>query len=465
MGFFDDEEKMYIPLTIDTAEVGQVSYFFSNRKMVELVVMMLPYMFMMFPMIQGGVKLAPILVVTGVYIVLYYYFIRFRILEEKRLREMIRELDENRVSGVNHFWGINKIGHSEADDGVIYYERVLRTERGLVIAFDRGSTVGVPRGNYTRFRQTKMEFLRELSVQKFNFQWYEIPKRSEMPESLRYYFNRMTEVEDPYFQKLIKLQIDINTAYTKHAEQRYVDYIVIRNTNFRTLRRFKAVVQGVIDTTLATSGYIIEPRILGKSDVERFFEDVLQIDSLDSNNIRKGVEPKPFETYASVKRIIKRDGRDLPLEFMDNFDLTNYKGGTTLEGVIEQREKRIQQSINDVNRRKELELDKIRKSRTRDDITDKEYREGLKAAEDTFAREMAVMLQKYADEGLNTEVVVNGEPEFEKEDEIVDIYDDIQINVGQNIHLEDKPDEDTSNLTLEEMIRRDEERKRQNNEN
>lgn len=462
MGFFSDDRKMYIPLSIDTAEARRMNYFTSNKKMVEAVLGLAPYMFLMYPMLQGGVKLLPMFIVTAVYAVLYLYFIRFRILEESRLRKMVRELDKNRVSGVNHFWGINKIGNRGEDDGVIHYQREQKTTRGLVIAFDRGSTVGVQEGNFRRFRETKMEFLRELHLQKFNFQWYEMPKRSETPEALVNYFNIMTEVQNPYFKKLLKLQIDINTLFATDAEQRYVDYIVIRNSNFRTMRRFKTVVQGIIDTTLDTNGYILDPRILDKEDVERFFEDVLMIDSLDSNNIRKGVQPQPFEDFAKVQRIIRKDGRELPLEFMDDFDLTDYGSGKSIEDLIAQDEKGLQYKIKDIGRRKELELDRVRIQRNKDNITDMDYKRLQDEIKERFEKELEDLMERsrlgYVEEVEETEEVV---PEVVG-DEIVDVEKTVKIQtrreVVENIleieeqELQDAKDE--PDMTLEEMMRR-----------
>lgn len=459
MGFFSDEKKMYIPLSIDTAETKRGSYFLSNKKVVEMVIALLPYMLMMYPMLQGGVKILPMVVITVVYAFLYTYFMRFRIFEESRLRGMIRELDKNKVSGVDHFWGINKIGSRGEDDGVIHYQRERKTTRGLVVAFDRGSTVGVQEGNYRRFREAKMHFLRELHLQKFNFQWYEIPKRSETPEQLINYFNLMTEMENPYFKKLLKLQVDINILFSTDAEQRYVDYILIRNSNFRTLRRFKSVVQGIIDTTLETNGYIVEPRILDKSEVENFFEDILQINSLDSNNIRKGVETKPFENYAKVNRVIRKDGRELPLEFIDDFDLTDYGRGLSLEDMLVQKDKRKEYRLNDVKRRRDAELDKARIQRTKDRITDMDYKNLQTEINEKFDNEEELIHNEVEVEvGIpaNTGIITQEELKEQMEDLVdTDITMRVKTTQSKAKELTSRASaEDDENLTLEELMRR-----------
>lgn len=437
MGFFDDDKKMYIPLSIDNAESVKGSYFLSNKKVVEMCVALIPYMFMMYPMLQGGVRLPPMIVVTLGYIFIYGYFFRYRIMEESRLRNMLREIDKNRVSGVDHFWGINKVGSKGQDDGVIHYQREVKTTRGLVVAFDRGSTVGVAKGNYRRFRETKMSFLRELSLQKFNFQWYEIPKRSGTPDSLINYFNIMTKMENQYFKKLLKLQIDINTIFTNDADQRYVDYIVIRNSNFKTMRRFKTVIQGIIDSTLATNGYIVDPRILNKREVDDFFEDVLMIGSLDSNNIRKNVESVPFENYAKITRVVRKDGRDLPIEFMDDFDLMDYSGMVSIEGMIEKDEQKLEYKKNDVDRREKIELDKARIKRNKDLISDKEYIDEQNEIKKKFKEEReSIYITNDGDDGkIEDEELITG-LSLEKmmsEDEEVEINPTIVVNTRKEM--------------------------------
>lgn len=450
MGFFDDESRMYIPLTIDTTEVRRTNYFFSNRKMVEMVVALLPFIFMIYPMLQGGVRWVPIAIVSVVYAILYIYFLRFRIFEENLLRKMVQELDKNKISGLDHFWGINKIGDKGMDDGVIHYKRLVTMERGIVVAFDRGSTVGVEEGNYTRFRQTKMDFLRELSLQKFNFRWYELPKRSETPESMVNYFNLMTEMENENFKRLLKLQIDINILYSTDTEQRYVDYILIRNKNFRTLRRFRKVVQEIIDTTLETNGYIVNARILGKSEIEEFFEDYLMIDSLDSKNIRTGTDVKPFEEFATVKRIIRQDGRDLPLEFIENYDMEDVGRGASIEDLLHREAEKDKYKEKDIERRRERELENARVQRNKDKITSKDYTNLMQEINNKYDKELDELLVGVEYQEVEEEVNVVEEIL----DEEVEVEVPIHLNVRESM-VKDFEEEDDDELTLEELMERD----------
>ncbi|KTF59111.1 MULTISPECIES: hypothetical protein [Bacillus amyloliquefaciens group] len=390
MGFFNNPRKMFIPLSIDNAESERLNYFFSNKKMVGMTFALIPYFILLYPLLQGGVKVLALIIVTVVYAVLYFYFIRFWVLEEKRLRRMVRELDDNRVSGVSHFWGIDKIGGGNRDNGVIYYQRDgSRLKRGLVVYFDRGSTVGVPKGHYDQFRKTKMEFMRELGKRGMNFQWYEIQKRAEMPQSLIHYANILNEEDNDIARKLLKLQLNINMVYTMDAEQRYVDYIVITNKRFVVMKRFKEVIQDLVTTKLGGNSYIVDPKILNKEEVEEFFQNVLMIDSLDSDFIRKSVEVQPFENFARLHQVIDKDGKSVPLELLDDIDLNSPKyRGRSLEDALSWEEKREEAKDRERIKKMEYELEKARIKRNRDQITAKEYEELKEEIEKKFDPEV-----------------------------------------------------------------------------
>lgn len=364
---------MYIPLSIDHADTNRSSYFLSNRKVVEMVFALIPYFFLIVPLMQGGARIAAIGIVTLCYGFIYIYYFRFRILEENRLRNMVNELDKNKVSGVEHFWQVNRI----TDDGVIHYVLDSRVgkELGVVVTFDRGSTVGVPEGNFRRFRETKRDFIRELHLQGLDFTWYELPRRQETSPALIHYFNAMTEHPNEDFRKLLKLQIDINNLFVTDAEQPYVDYILIRNHNFRTLRRFRQIVQDVIESTLLMNSYIVNPRLLNKEGVEHFLEDYLTIDALDSSKVRRSVEVKPFDHFAKVTRIVRHDNVEIPVEFIERFDLDVETDYMSIEQIMKRKEEQLNQRLKAWEERKATALERVKQQRLRDVITDAEYRE------------------------------------------------------------------------------------------
>lgn len=404
LSLFDNERVMYIPLSIDEVETKKISYFFSSAKIVEMVIALIPYFFLLFPLMQGG-QIIPMIIITVVYAFLFLIFFRFRIMEEGRLRRMLRELDANKLSGLNYFWGINKIGSKGIDDGVIHYERSgIATERGLVVTYNRGSLVAVPEGSYTDYREAKIRFIQELANHNFDFTWYEIPvKEDDIPPSLVHIFNRMTMMSNPVYKQLLKLQLDINVAYTIGEGIGYRDFILIRNKNFKTLRRFREIMENIVANTLAHDKYIIEPRVLNKNEVERFFGQVLMINPIDSNSIKRNVDYRPITDFAEVVRIIGQDGADVPLEFIDLTDFIEPKKKDSLEDRLEKDLRKYEENLKTIEKLEQGEILRTKTMRNNDNITDKEYNAKLAEIKSKFDsyREL-VEENKYDDFNITT---------------------------------------------------------------
>lgn len=374
--YFDNERVMYIPLSIDNVDTKRGNYFFSSLKIIQMTVGIIPYFFMLFPLMQGNVRIIPIIIITIGYLFVYSFFLRYVIFEEGRLRKMLRELDNNKVSGIDYFWQNNKIGSKGLDEGIIHYERSGDfTERGLVVTYKRGSLIAVPPSAYTEYRQTKMAFMRELSIHNYDFTWYEIPvKETEVPDSLLHYFNKMTLLDNSVYKQLIKLQLDINVSYTMGEGINYQDFILVRNRNFKTLRRFREIMQDVIDITLANNIYIVEPTILNKEGVEKFFANVLMLTNVDSDSVRKGAYYKPFSSYAQVVRVINAQGADIPLDFIDNMDFSGKANERSIEEIMEKDKRIIDADIVKLNKQRSIALTTLVGQRNRNVITDKVFR-------------------------------------------------------------------------------------------
>src|SRR5699024_5168008 len=262
---------MYIPLSIDTVEASKGSYFFSNKKMfyelIAILIIFIPLAFLM----QMEVGIMPYVVVVGIYLFVFFQFARLVIFEEKRLRKMVRELDENKISGIEHFWKIDKIGGGKDDEGMKYYSldgSRYGTTRGLVVTMDRGSTVGVPEGHFENFRKTKEDFLRRLHLVGLDVRWYEIQKKPELQKSIIDMANQLSDVENEYYQKLVKLQLNINTNFSMDDRQRYVDYIVVKRERYS--KDFNGVLESIVEETLGQNSYFVNPRIANKAEIEEF---------------------------------------------------------------------------------------------------------------------------------------------------------------------------------------------------
>lgn len=404
MAYFENERQMYIPLSVDEINVDKQGYFMSNKKVVEMVIAFIPYMIFMYFMLQIGSRVFPMLIFTLIYIFIFSFFFRFRILEENRLKKMLYELDNNRYSGADHFWGINKISDTKESNGLIHYEKnSIKNVRGYVVHFDRGSTVGVPQGNYTNYRKTKQDFLRTLGDRNYDFMWYEIPKRKETPKSMVYYFNVMANMQNKTHQKLLKLQIDMNTWFVKDSPELYVDFIVVKCNRVSELQGFRSNLEDIISTTLDNNNYIINPRILGKKDVENFLADLFLIKSLDSSHIYKGQDSIPFESFGKIVRIVGQDEEEIDIESLNSYDFDSYSG-KSLEDILEKDNVIKEKKLNAVELARERELKQLRNTRLRDKISDYDYKEGIKEINAKF--------------DMKKENIESGEDLLEREKEI-----------------------------------------------
>lgn len=392
MSYFTNNRKMYVPLSIDTVEARKSNYFLSNTKMLWAFLAMLPIFALLTPMIQAGVSIYPIIVVSVIYLIGYSFIIRYVIFEEKRLRKMVRELDENRISEMSHFWGNDKIGDGEEDDGIIYYSYTgssKGTTKGLVVKLERGSTVGVPEGHYEDYRRVKENFLRSLHMNNFYPQCYEMQKRPEMQKSLLEYAEVLSGMKNEYHQRLLKLQLTINSVYSMGKNQRYVEYYVIKRDNFN--KNFRRVVETILEDTFGQSGYITEATILDKRGVEEFYKNYLLVDTLDSNNVRKAVDVEPFENFAKVHRLVDVEGREVPIQFLDELDTDKY-GGKDIDVEIKIKNKKDIKKEERRVRQLDIEIEKLNRKRNRDIITHDEY-----------LAEKAELEQMYSPEEFETE--------------------------------------------------------------
>lgn len=473
MAYFENERQMYIPLSVEETNVSKTGYFMSNKKIVYMAIGLLPYLVFMYFMMQIGVRIFPIIISTLVYLFGYSYFFRFVILEENRLKSLLYELDNNRYSGVDTFWGINKIGDEGESDGLIYYEKnSLKNTRAYVIHFDRGSTVGVPVGNYTAYREAKQEFMRRLYEKKYDFHWYETIKRKKIPPTLIAYFNTMTKLKNSVHKKLLKLQIDINTGFYEDSDYQYTDYIVVFCHRAKNAFNLRTNLEDIIYETLGSHSYVINPRILNKKEVEEFMEDLLLIKSLDSDHALKGKSFTPFENFGTVIKVLDENGKEMDIEDLNSYDFSGDEA-VSLENIMENANKLITNKVNILNKKREMEIKRIKKIRLQDKMSDAEYKErtfeiNAKYDEEIYEVENGIDIKKRDEKLENMRKARKFEIEERKrlkeekqmkkyEPREVELEEDIVINTNEKFiqNLLDKEEEERKEREKEDFYNDD----------
>lgn len=232
---FNDEDIMIFPESIDNIEPSKTSYMFSTTKLIFMFLGLLP-VFILSIMILSEFGIVPTAVFAGLYMIIYFYCVRVYVIEEPKQRESLNQLEDNKVSEYSYFWNITKVGTGAKDDGLLYLTQDgLSLRRAYVIKFDSGSIVGVPENYLNNFRETEKEFLRNLGM---SFRWFSIQKKPQLNESLKNQSNNLVNIENEALNKLIKMQLNGYLRYSMDAEQRYVNYIMVINNQFRFNRFF-----------------------------------------------------------------------------------------------------------------------------------------------------------------------------------------------------------------------------------
>lgn len=309
-------------------------------------------------------------------------------MEERRLKKLIHELDANAYSTADYFWRILAID----DNGLIRYGNDnQKLTHGVVVGFDRGSTVGVQDNHFEQFRRSKARFLRELYKNGCDFHWREMTLRNdELPSTLIAYYNTMRQMKNKAHKNLLKLQIDINTAYVNDADQRYVDYIVIYSSRTAMTRHLHSAITGIVKDTLGQNPYIINPHILDKNEVEAFFEDVLMIRSVNSDTLTMGKSEKPFSEFAKVRNIIGIDGRERSLEVLKEASKLEsaYGQGVSIEKMKEQEDNQKEIKIRKLEKGKKTAIQRLTRDFNTNKITGDDYTKQLDLIEEKFEYEV-----------------------------------------------------------------------------
>lgn len=377
MSMFDDENKMIIPLSIDDIDANKSSYFFSTKKLVIAFVTLVPY-FVLIIFIYSMLPSIPVAITfTALYLILYSWIIRTFVFEESVQKESLHELQDNKKSGFEHFWEIDKVGDNEGnDDGLLYLRQDgVTLKRGLIIKFDSGSTVGVPEDFLRTYRETQQAFLRGLYQNKLSFRWYKVRKLPELNPALIKRSADIQKCDNDALRKLLKLQLNAYLRVSMDTNQRYVDYIVVTNKDFSTLSNFKNVLEDTVNNTLRTNPAFKDVAILDKSGVDDFFATYYMQDDVDTNSISKTNRTKPFSAYAKVIKIVDSDNQNVDIELLDNLNsqIESDSTGYALDDVFSLEERKKAKLEERRKKEREQEISKVRKLRIEDKLTHEDY--------------------------------------------------------------------------------------------
>lgn len=381
---FESDDKMFVPLTIDDMEVEDTSYFFNGQKLAIAAIGLLPY-FIIFFLLDYVTSIMVFVIYTAIYLTLYSFLLRFVVFEEKRQRDEMMAMENNKVSDMSYFWSWDKLGTGKRDDGMVYIQSDgVSLKRGYIIGVDSGSVVGVPEGHYRQYRQTQQDFLRSVSALGMDVKVYNIRKRPELSPALKRYARMLRNLQGTENEALIKLSqlnIDINFLYSITLDQRYVTYYLLVNKRLENLRNFKGIVQSVVDKTFGSNIAFSNAHILTKPEVDEFLTVYFDQDAVNTSGLHKMNGFKNFSEFCDLVAVIDKEGRQVPVEIFDDIikpDL-GFAGNVSVEELTKRELEKEAQWERRRLKSYETKEELLMKQRREDKITHKEYTELLES--------------------------------------------------------------------------------------
>ena len=390
---FTNDEKMFVPLTIDDLEMESQNYFFSGTKFIIASMSLLPYITIFF-FLDYVPNIQVFIIYTLLYLFGYTFVLRFAVFEESRQKEQMRELENNKYSDLTYFWQLDKVGTGERDNGMLYIQSDgLTIRRAYIVEVDSGSTIGVPENAYRNYREVWQKFFRMSYQLGFEVKLYNVRKKPELTESLKKYSLQLQDIENEAYRSLMQLNIETNFLYAVSEEQRYVTYIEVINRRVDNLINFRDILQDIIDKTFETDGLFANPKILKKPEVDVMLATYFGQDYINSRGVHRTNGYKAINEYADVVNIWDSDGKSVPFELQDFIEKESRKDekGTsqTIEDLIQQDQRDQERWVEKVEETKNRRIRELQRKRREELISYDEYEEQMRNIEETLDPETA----------------------------------------------------------------------------
>lgn len=462
----ESREDLFIPLSIDRVQSNKQLYFMTNGKVAGLGGIIIVFFILASILLKGSTSLMPLIFLAVIFGIFSFYYIRFVMFEENRLKKSVRDSDLNQVVRLDHFNSVQRI----SEDGLLEYQHRLGGgfKRAYVIGLRRGSKVGVPQGFMEQQKRVLNAFLQEIHRKGWSYDRFEMEKRPELAQTTIAGLNRLRGIKVDAKRNYHRLQLETMKEYTMSDSQEIVDYYVIYNRRIDTFKFFKDNLDSIIRKTFHSSTYFKNTNILNIKGLQLFFEDLLLLDSFDLDDIRKNVENKDFSEFGVLVRAIDSEGEDKLFMLDDDVKDDVYKG----EDIYDSIKRKEDVEYNKWMRRYkdyQRKLDVLIKNKERDKITFSEFETRRNAAFKTIIErddlqyiEDVEMLKVYNEVyGDDDDIVVEDTLDLGNEEDEVEVrqygisLDDVEEtnDIEFDLGVEDD-EEDEDDLDIEFKYRR-----------
>lgn len=304
--------KVFVPMSIEQNSSTKRSYFLSPTKAalgMGLLVPIVPVSFYAYSSSNGNWIVFGVAVL--IYIFIYTLLLRFVVLEERRLKKMVRTLDANKISPTSYFWGIDEI----ADDGIIHYRYNFGLQKAVIVKICRGSIIGRDETFAENYADANLRFIRGLLKNNFSYMKYSQLENSKMPDGLVDYIKRLEAIDDVAQRAVLRMNIETISEFTKGHKRVINDYYVIYNKDVRIMKSFKTVVRDLIVASYSHIPYFDDSHILDSDEVVEFISNNLNVKTVQKRGYIDNTEKEPFEKYGRVIRLLDSEGKDGLVDF------------------------------------------------------------------------------------------------------------------------------------------------------
>ena len=311
--------KVFVPMSIEQNSSTKRGYFFSPSKAaigMALIVPIVPLSFYAYSSSNGNWIVFGISVL--VYLLIYTLLFRFVILEERRLKKMVRNLDANKISPTSYFWGIEEI----ADDGIIHYRYNFGLQKAIIVKICRGSIIGRDENFADSYADANLRFIRGLLKNNFSYMKYSQLENTQMTKGLQDYIKRLENIDDAAQRAVLRMNIETISEFTSKHKRVINDYYVIYNRDVRIMKSFKSVVRDLIVASYSHNPYFDGSRILDSDEIVEFISNNLNVKTVQKRGYVDNTQKEPFEKYGKVFRILDSKGQDILIDFGIDIDDT-----------------------------------------------------------------------------------------------------------------------------------------------
>lgn len=300
------KDNIFIPLSVEQTTSKQSGYFFSTGKGVLIAVGFIPAA-MWIPYISSKTMGSFSGIILGIlsYALMYIFYLRFIIFEEMTWKRIFKNLETYKISGVDYFWGIDRIEKS----GIIHYKYGGHggIRKGIIIKIIPGTLVGKAEDYEEKYKEVVRNSLSYIMREEVYIDVHMVLEDKKIPKNIQSMYSKIHNIEDEVAREIAIEHVNNLALMTKNSKRLESIYVV---AYFKNPTKFKYISQiaNQIIGDLKGSGYFKYCTLLNDKEVEKYIAKNLLIPVLPKNLDYQ--EVNDFSLYGQIYRVFDEYGNE-----------------------------------------------------------------------------------------------------------------------------------------------------------